>query len=199
MARYRTSAALLLFAASLPALATSSAPWTPDPACVEATRDALYSLGLPGADALAADVDGLAASFAASAPAERADQREVLAAFALTLRDIRYRRGGRAPKTGFDCSGFVQYVYAKALGVDLPNNSLGQFNDGTRVSRTDLRIGDLVFFRIHGKRVSHVGIYVGDGRFIHSPSTGKHVRVDSLGDGYWTRRYAGARRPDVLT
>jgi cell wall-associated NlpC family hydrolase len=124
--------------------------------------------------------------------------RELLATFAMTLRDIRYRSGGRVPKTGFDCSGFVQYVFARTLGVDLPDTSASQFRDGIRVARTELQTGDLVFFHTHGKHVSHVGIYLDHGRFIHSPSTGKHVRIDDLDDQYWAQRYAGAKRPSAL-
>ena len=127
-----------------------------------------------------------------------ADPRRLLVDFAMTLRDIRYRRGGRNPHSGFDCSGFVHYVFAKVLGVDLPENSAAQFRDSQRIARDDLQAGDLVFFRTRGKRISHVGIYLGDGRFIHSPTTGERVRVDRLRENYWARRFAGARRPDAL-
>jgi len=82
--------------------------------------------------------------------------------------------------------------------VELPDTSLTQFEDGTGVARADLQTGDLVFFHIRGKRISHVGIYLDHGRFIHSPSTGKRVRVDDLADSYWAKRYAGARRPNAL-
>ena len=108
-------------------------------------------------------------------------------------------RACTTPSGGFDCSGFVQYVYAHSLGIDLPDNSAGQFRDGALVPRGELRTGDLVFFHIRGKRVSHVGIYLENGRFIHSPSSGKRVRIDDLHDGYWAQRYAGAKRPNVLT
>jgi cell wall-associated NlpC family hydrolase len=127
------------------------------------------------------------------------DPRKVLAAFAMNLRDIRYRRGGRLPATGFDCSGFVHYVFAHALNIDLPDNSASQFQSGTKIARNEMQTGDLVFFHMHGKRISHVGIYLGDGRFIHSPTTGERVRVDVLDKAYWLRRFAGAKRPDVLT
>jgi cell wall-associated NlpC family hydrolase len=123
----------------------------------------------------------------------------MLVQMAMKLRDIRYRRGGREPATGFDCSGFVQYVFAQALGIDLPDNSISQAEAGIRVGRSDLKTGDLVFFHTRGKGISHVGIYLDHGRFIHSPSTGKRVRVDELSDQYWARRYVGARRPEVLS
>lgn len=199
MARIRSTAALLLFAASIPALAAPT-PFAPAPSCTEQAQAALYALDLV-AGAFAGPGAGI---FSDAAPARRAptqqdDPREMLAAFAMTLRDIRYRAGGRAPKTGFDCSGFVQYVYAHSLGFDLPDNSASQFRHGALVARDELRTGDLVFFHIRGKRVSHVGIYLDNGRFIHAPSTGKHVRIDDLHDAYWAHRYAGAKRPNVLT
>jgi cell wall-associated NlpC family hydrolase len=113
------------------------------------------------------------------------------------LRDIRYRRGGRAPATGFDCSGFVHYVFANVLGLDLPSDSASQFSSGEKIARADMQAGDLVFFHIHGKRVSHVGIYLGDGQFIHAPTTGQRVKVNKLDESYWARRFAGARRPQT--
>jgi len=132
------------------------------------------------------------------APASDADPRHLLVDFAMTLRDIRYRRGGRSPQHGFDCSGFVHYVFAQVLGVELPENSAAQYRDGQKIDRDDMQAGDLVFFRTRGKRISHVGIYLGGGRFIHSPTTGERVRVDHMSEKYWSRRFAGARRPDAL-
>jgi len=147
--------------------------------------------------------DSVASTTVAPAPADASHAptsrlRKLLADFSMTLRDIRYRRGGSDPKTGFDCSGFVRYVYQHTIGAVLPSNSASQFDAGTRVARSDMKAGDLVFFRVHGKRVSHVGIYLGDNRFIHSPSTGKRVSVSSLEERYWARRFAGARRPKAL-
>ena len=123
------------------------------------------------------------------------DPRQDLTDFAMQFVDVRYRRGGRAPSTGFDCSGFVHYVFSQVLGIDLPQNSVGQYEVGKQVARTDMMTGDLVFFKIRGKRISHVGIYLGEGRFIHSPTTGERVRVDNLGAQYWSHHFAGARRP----
>jgi cell wall-associated NlpC family hydrolase len=125
--------------------------------------------------------------------------RRLLADFALKLRNIAYVRGGRELTTGFDCSGFVRYVYQEALGSELPGNSTSQFAEGDRVDKGDLRMGDLVFFKTHGKRVSHVGIYLDNGLFIHAPSRGKRVRIDHLDESYWAKRFAGAKRPDALT
>lgn len=126
------------------------------------------------------------------------DPRQELTQFAMQLLDIRYRRGGRVPATGFDCSGFVHYVFAQVFGVDLPQNSASQYQVGKQVARSEMKVGDLVFFKTHGKRISHVGIYLGEGRFIHSPTTGERVRVSNLSENYWARRFAGARRPNTL-
>jgi cell wall-associated NlpC family hydrolase len=207
MSSIRMSAAILLLAASIPALA--EVPLAPDPNCVDVVQQALYSL-LPGEAELSIDEQAAPsvatqseADFIVAALTEPAvaatPPRAMLAAFAMTLRDIRYRRGGREPQTGFDCSGFVQYVFAHSLGIDLPDTSISQFLAGTKVTRSDLQTGDLVFFHTRGKNVSHVGIYLDNGRFIHSPSTGKRVRVDELSDNYWARRYVGAKRPNTLT
>jgi cell wall-associated NlpC family hydrolase len=127
------------------------------------------------------------------------DLRKALIAMAMKLRDIRYVRGGNDPSTGFDCSGFVRYVFAHAVGMQLPNNSASQFLAGLKVKRADMKPGDLVFFRTHGRRrISHVGIYISDGRFIHSPTTGKSVEISSLDSGYWAKRFAGAKRPEAM-
>ena len=125
--------------------------------------------------------------------------RKLLADFAVTLRDIRYRRGGHEPSTGFDCSGFVRYVFRHTLQQDLPSDSASQFLAGAKIDRAEMKTGDLVFFRIRGKRISHVGIYLDNGRFIHSPSTGKSVSISRLDEVYWAKRFAGAKRPNGLS
>lgn len=103
----------------------------------------------------------------------------------------RYLWGGTSPHSGFDCSGFSQYVYKKE-GIEIPRTALAQYNSLTPIRNPEP--GDLVFFRTHGHSVSHVGIYLGDGYFIHSPRTGEAIRVDKLTSNYWKERYAGARR-----
>lgn len=105
---------------------------------------------------------------------------------------VRYSWGGTS-RGGFDCSGFVQYVFKKH-GVNLPRTSIAQSGVGQRVAREDLQEGDLVFFITRGSRVSHVGIYIGGGKFIHASSGGGRVRIDALSSSYYNRRYAGARR-----
>ncbi|MDE2247334.1 MAG: C40 family peptidase [Xanthomonadaceae bacterium] len=127
------------------------------------------------------------------------DLRKALLAAAMSLRDVRYVRGGHDPSTGFDCSGFVRYVFSHAIGLQLPSNSASQFLAGLKVKRADMKPGDLVFFRTRGRhRISHVGIYIANGRFIHSPTTGKSVEISSLDDGYWAKRFAGAKRPEAM-
>ena len=124
--------------------------------------------------------------------------RRALADFAMKLRNIAYRRGGRELSTGFDCSGFVRYVFHHSLGLDLPSDSASQFHAGSHVERDALKMGDLVFFRTQGRRVSHVGIYLDNGLFIHAPSNGKRVRIDHLAGTYWSKRFVGAKRQDAL-
>jgi cell wall-associated NlpC family hydrolase len=101
---------------------------------------------------------------------------------------VPYRYGGFSPGTGFDCSGFVRFVYGK-LGIALPHNAAAQFGLGRVVPRSALRPGDLVFF----SGLGHVGIYVGNGRFIHAPETGERVSIAPL-SGNWSSDYVGARR-----
>src|SRR5690349_7291200 len=101
---------------------------------------------------------------------------------------IRYVYGGSSPRSGFDCSGFVRYVYAH-FGVTLPHSSYAQFGDGRRVGRGSLHPGDLVFF----DAVGHVGIYIGNGRFIHAPHSGTRVRIERFA-GWYGARFSGARR-----
>ena len=112
---------------------------------------------------------------------------------AMTLLGTPYRWGGESPDGGFDCSGLVGYVYRSVLGMELPRVSRQMATSGEAVERTALVPGDLVFFGRRG-RVNHVGIYVGEGRFLHAPSRGKDVRVDSLATGYWSGRYLQGRR-----
>lgn len=125
-------------------------------------------------------------------PLGRGDADELISN-AMGFIGVAYRFGGTSP-TGFDCSGFMQYVFRKAFAVNLPRTSAAQASVGSYVSRSELRPGDMVFFRTHGSRISHVGMYIGNDRFIHAPRTGKRIEITSLSSKYWNARYATARR-----
>ena len=107
---------------------------------------------------------------------------------------VPYRRGGDTVETGFDCSGFVRAIYEQSIGLVLPRRAEQQAAATQNIDKTDLQPGDLVFFNTMRRAFSHVGIYVGGGKFIHSPKPGAEVRVESLGVGYWHQRFDGARR-----
>ena len=106
---------------------------------------------------------------------------------------VRYRYGSDSPENGLDCSGLVLYVFRTAIGLDLPRTARSMAKMGTTVSRNNLKPGDLVFFNTMRRAFSHVGIYVGDGQFLHAPAKGGKVRIDSF-SSYWTKRFNGARR-----
>jgi len=113
---------------------------------------------------------------------------------AMSLEGIKYQYGGSTPATGFDCSGLVNYVFHQAVDMRLPRTSRGLSRVGTSVAKNRLKTGDLVFFNTSKRAYSHVGIYVGDGKFIHAPRTGTFVRVDSMSNNYWKKRFDGAKR-----
>ena len=107
---------------------------------------------------------------------------------------VKYRYGGTSPSRGFDCSGLVQYSH-KAAGVNIPRTTSQQFKAAKRISRRYMKAGDLVFFKTVVSRVaSHVGIYLGNNKFIHAPSSGKRVKISSMKDKYWRKRFTGAGR-----
>ncbi|AZY48638.1 C40 family peptidase [Bordetella avium] len=136
---------------------------------------------------------------------KRERQRQVQAPFrsesalvaeALNQLGVRYRFGGTSPDTGFDCSGLIAYSAERSLGLKLPRNAADLARQSTVIDRKELRPGDLVFFNTLGRRYSHVGIYMGDNRFVHSPSAGGVVRVENMTIAYWSKRFNGARRLD---
>lgn len=132
-----------------------------------------------------------AASFAGpAAVAVGAD----LALQALAYLGVPYRYGGEDPQRGFDCSGLVRHVARSVLQVDLPRRSEAIALQGRAVPREALQVGDLVFFNTRGRRNSHVGFYLGEGRFVHAPARNGQVRIESIEDTYWRQRYNGARR-----
>jgi cell wall-associated NlpC family hydrolase len=113
---------------------------------------------------------------------------------AMDFLGVPYKRGGTSAETGFDCSGFVRAVYQQSLGLLLPRRADEQAEQTAQIPKNELRPGDLVFFNTMRRTFSHVGIYVGDNKFIHSPRTGARVRVDNMDEGYWNKRFTGARR-----
>jgi cell wall-associated NlpC family hydrolase len=113
---------------------------------------------------------------------------------ALSLTGIKYKYGGSSPATGFDCSGFVRYVFSQAANLTLPPTARAISQIGKTVKKDELQPGDLVFFNTLKHAFSHVGIYVGDNKFVHAPRTGGAVRVENMQTSYWASRYNGAQR-----
>lgn len=113
---------------------------------------------------------------------------------AMGLLGVPYKSGGISEEKGFDCSGFVRYMFEKSVGLVLPRRAEDQAKVTEEINRSELKPGDLVFFNTMKRTFSHVGIYVGDGKFIHAPRPGKSVRVDDMREAYWQKRFNGARR-----
>jgi len=122
------------------------------------------------------------------------DRTSELVVSAMGFLGVPYRLGGNSAETGFDCSGFVRAMYNKSVGLLLPRRAAEQAAATEKIDRSELKPGDLVFFNTMRRAFSHVGIYIGDGKFIHSPRTGSEVRVEDMNISYWQRRFNGARR-----
>ena len=135
---------------------------------------------------------------AETAPLSWQDKAQEVLINALSLTSIQYKYGGSSPATGFDCSGFVRYVFRNAANLSLPPTARAIAQIGKSVKKDDLQPGDLVFFNTLKKAFSHVGIYIGDNKFIHAPSTGKAVQVDSMQNSYWSSHFEGAQRLDEV-
>jgi len=125
------------------------------------------------------------------------DKASELVANAMQLLGVPYRIGGTNDSSGYDCSGFVRAMYEKTIGLVLPHNAREQAYVTEKIDPTQLQPGDLVFFNTMKRAFSHVGIYLGDGKFIHSPRTGSKVRIEDMRDAYWERRFNGARRVPI--
>ena len=135
-------------------------------------------------------------SLASTVSSAVVDKTETLINNAMQLIGVRYRWGGNTPQSGLDCSGFVRYVFNDTFGFLLPRKSAQMSKVGLQIRKDELQPGDLVFFNTMRHAFSHVGIYLGDNKFIHAPSKGKSIRVDDMTKVYWEKRYNGARRLD---
>jgi cell wall-associated NlpC family hydrolase len=133
-----------------------------------------------------------------SAPAKnssaRNDQMNDLVMYAISLAETQYQYGGSSARSGFDCSGYVGHVYREVLDIQLPRTTKAISGVGEPLRQSDLRPGDLVFFDTMRRPYSHVGIYVGERKFVHAPKTGSRIRVENMELNYWKSRYNGARR-----
>ena len=147
---------------------------------------------------LPAEATGVAPTLAQKVREKVRDGASDMVITAMNFLGVPYRLGGTTEATGFDCSGFTRHIFEMSLGLVLPRRASEQANAAglTKVGRDELRPGDLVFFNTMRHTFSHVGIYVGDGKFIHSPATGGAVRVDDMRYAYWSQRYDGARRAE---
>jgi cell wall-associated NlpC family hydrolase len=200
-APFRFLAAALLASLATQALADVAPRVTAEEAAVLAAIAPPQSVDTPALPErgalLAGDINRLLpaqAKAASTVSGEENGRVQGLLQRALALLGTPYRWGGTSPDGGFDCSGLVGYVFRTALGIDLPRVSREQARTGELVAdRAALAAGDLVFFGRKG-RVDHVGIYVGEGKFVHAPSRGKDVTVSSLDTGYWSGKFMSARR-----
>jgi cell wall-associated NlpC family hydrolase len=127
-------------------------------------------------------------------PARERDRTSEVLVYALSLVGVKYQFGGNSAATGFDCSGFVHHVFGEIANVALPRSSEAIAQRGTVVAKDDLMAGDLVFYNTRSRENSHVGIYLGNNTFVHSPSRGKSVEIVDMTENYWRKRFNGARR-----
>jgi cell wall-associated NlpC family hydrolase len=125
-------------------------------------------------------------------PADEAAVRHEVVMQAMSLLKTDYRWGGAHPEQGLDCSGLVRYVYRQAAAIELPHNAHAIAKQTRSIRREELQPGDLVFFNTLKRPYSHVGIYIGEGRFIHAPKAGSEVKISSLGSSYFAKRFEGA-------
>lgn len=170
----------------------------------------LFSLNASGTAALAVSAAALLLAACAGGPPPRQGSSvprapgkpmidpsaglEEISIQAMSLVGTPYRYGGNTPDSGFDCSGLVRYVVQRAANVNLPRTTEQMGQRGSSLDRSQVASGDLVFFNTTGRANSHVGIYVGQNRFVHAPATGGTVRLEDMGKSYWASRYNGARR-----
>lgn len=188
--------ALLLCATAAPALAAQNATATTTSTAAVALPDAMP---MPDrALLMAGDINRLLAALpppqaGLQGDAPVGERIQGVLKRALSLLGTPYRWGGTTT-AGFDCSGLVSYVFRTTLGIELPRVSRDQARAGQRVERAALAAGDLVFFSRTGRNIDHVGIYLGEGQFVHSPRTGRDVMVSRMDTGYWSGRFMQATR-----
>lgn len=165
-------------------------------ACLLAGAAALPASAQETEDALGALLAERGWTEPAGAALAARDAAGELVIAAMNFLDVHYRRGGNSASEGFDCSGFTRHVVSSVLGITLPRRSAEQAQQAglPAVPRQGLQPGDLVFFNTLRRTFSHVGIYIGEGRFIHAPRSGQQVRVERIDNPYWSRRFDGARR-----
>lgn len=206
--------ALTSGAASLALTTTLVAAWAPSaqaqnmsPALQVAPVDSAPAPAAPASSASVASDDGdavsrfladkgLLGSVALQVRDKAADMASDLVISAMDFLGVRYQSGGQSRDGGFDCSGFTRHVFERSLGMILPRRAAEQANMPglLAVSESELKPGDLVFFNTLRHTFSHVGIYIGENKFIHSPRTGGQVRIEDMGQRYWQQRFDGARR-----
>lgn len=184
----------MAMAMSLAARAAPDATPQPEPVLPSSKDKGLIGLTLAVPGRLAAQVD------ASPVVQQMRETASDLVLSAMNFLGVRYRRGGNDVEQGFDCSGFTRYIFENSLGLVLPRRADQQAREaGLRDIRADeLRPGDLVFFNTMKRAFSHVGIYVGEGKFIHAPRVGAEVRVEDMRASYWMTRFNGARRAEPL-
>ncbi len=142
------------------------------------------------AEPVQATTDEVASNY----PTDWSDVAQEVLLNALSLTGVKYKYGGSSPEAGFDCSGFVRYVFQQAASLTLPHSTRALSQLGQAIPIGQLKPGDLVFFDTLKSAFSHVGIYLGDNRFIHAPSSGGAINVVDMKDAYWAKRFNGARR-----
>lgn len=164
------------------------------PALAQERRAVLRAWAMPLGCAALLALTGCASTPAPTSRAAGAINpvRNDIALYALGLLDTRYSWGGRGPATGFDCSGLVSHVYREAAGMSVRGSAADMGKQARPIERSALQPGDLVFFNTLGARHSHVGVYVGNGRFVHASNERTGVRIDPLSQRYYAQRYEGA-------
>ena len=190
----RATAVTLALGFAAPAWTAPAVPTDPNAVAIPAVTVPSHAPAAPSTDHPASAPMPSAAPLATPSPTSPVDLGAEVVVRALSLLGVGYRFGGNTPESGLDCSGLVRHVFRDALGLVLPRRSEEISRVGGAVPSADLQPGDLVFFNTLRRAFSHVGVYIGDNRFVHAPSSGGQIRVERLDGDYWVRRFDGARR-----